>query len=58
MKKKIFEIEDLGIKELPEEIHLLAIQKIKEADEEIEQMRVLHPPTPFKGGICEGYRKL
>jgi len=58
MKKKIFEIEDLGTTELPEEIHLLAIQKIKEADEEIEQMRVLHPTTTLKGGICEGYRKL
>ena len=40
MKKKIFEIEDLGTTELPEEIHLLAVQKIKEADEEIEPMRM------------------
>lgn len=40
MKKKVFEIEDLGVIELPEEEHLLAVQKIKEADEEVEQMRM------------------
>lgn len=50
MKKKIFEIKDLGTTELPEEIHLLAVQKIKEADEEIEQMRMLHPPYPLQRG--------
>jgi len=40
MKKKNFEIEDLGTTELPEEVHLMAVEKIKEADEEIEQMRM------------------
>lgn len=40
MKKKTFKIVDLGVTELPEELHLLAVQKIKEADEEIEQMRM------------------
>lgn len=40
MKKKTFEIEDLGVTKLPEDLHLLAVQKIKEADEEIEQMRM------------------
>ena len=37
--KKTFKIVDLGVTELPEELHLLAVQKIKEADEEIEQIK-------------------